>query len=42
MDLVNLADLVEHGHDQGHGDMPVERKEGLCCSHIGSKNVSSF
>jgi len=40
VDLADLADLVDGGRDQGPGDM--ERKDGLCCSHIGSKNISFF
>jgi hypothetical protein len=32
---VGAVGLVDSGHDQGPGVM--ERKDGLCCSHVGSK-----
>jgi len=38
--LVDAGDLVDCGHNQGPGGM--ERKGGVFCSHIASKNTSIF
>jgi hypothetical protein len=35
-----LVDAVGHGRDQGPWD--GKEGQGLCCSHIGSKNISFF
>jgi len=37
---VDAVELVDRGHDQGPGD--GKEGQGLCCSHIGSKNISFF